>query len=96
VIVIGEGVPFVVSVIDPLTVAAEVGVKIALKFRLAPAAMVVEVESPVWVSPVPVTVICEKVSVVVPLFFSVMGWELLLPTAMFPKATLAGVAEICA
>ena len=43
----GEGVPFVVSVILPLTAAAEDGVKTALKFVLPPAAIVVDAESPV-------------------------------------------------
>jgi len=43
--------------IEPLTAVPEVGVKTALKFTLAPAAIVVDVESPVWLMPVPVTLI---------------------------------------
>ena len=43
----GEGVPFVVSVMLPLTVVAEEGVKTALKVVLPPAAIVVDVERPV-------------------------------------------------
>ena len=43
----------------------------------------------------PATVICENVRVALPLFFSVIGCELLLPTATVPKLTLVGLAEIC-
>ena len=43
----GEGVPFVVSVMLPLTVVAEDGVKTALNVVLPPAAIVVDVERPV-------------------------------------------------
>lgn len=53
----GDGAPFVVMLIEPLTAVPEVGVKTALKFTLAPAAIVVDVESPVWLMPVPVTLI---------------------------------------
>jgi hypothetical protein len=95
VITSGEGVPFVVNVIDPLMAVVEVGVKIALKTALPPAAIVVDVESPVWLIPVPATVICENVSAALPLFCSVMGCELLVPMTTLPKATLLGVAEIC-
>jgi hypothetical protein len=94
-IVIGDGVPFVVRVIEPLIAAVDVGAKIALKLVLPPAAIVVVVESPVWLMPAPATVICENVIVALPLFVSVIGCELLLPIVTFPKATLAGFAEIC-
>ena len=43
----GEGVPFVVSVMLPLAVVAEDGVKTALNVVLPPAAIVVDVERPV-------------------------------------------------
>jgi len=86
-------VPFVVSVIDPLIVVVDVGVKIALKFTLAPAAIVVDVESPVWLMPAPATVICENVKVALPLFFSVIDCELLFPSVTLPKLMLDGLAE---
>jgi hypothetical protein len=75
-------------------VPAEVGVKTALNVVLAPAAIVVDVEIPVTLNPElePVTETCEKVSVVLPLFFSVMGCELLFPTATFVKLALVGLA----
>jgi len=91
----GDGVPFVVSVMLPVTAVAEEGVKTALKVVLPPAAIVVDVDSPDWLNPVPATVICEKVRVALPLFLSVIGCELLLPTATVPKLTLVGLAEIC-
>jgi hypothetical protein len=93
-IVSGDGVPFVVSLIDPLMAVVDVGVKIALKVRLPPAAMVVAVVNPETVIPVPVVVIFEKESVAFPLFVSVMGLELLDPTAIVPNATLVGDAAI--
>ena len=92
----GEGVPFVTNVSDPVTLAAEVGVKIALKLVLPPAAIVVEVESPVKLMPEPAGVICENVSAVLPLFVKVIGCELLLPTTTLPKPTLDGDADIWA
>jgi hypothetical protein len=91
----GEGVPFVVSVMLPVTAVAEDGVKTALKVAVPPAAMVVDVERPVWLKPVPDTVICENVRVALPLLVSVMVCELLLPTVTLPKLTLVGLAEIC-
>jgi hypothetical protein len=94
-IVRGDGVPFVVSLIDPLIVVVDVGVKIALNVRLPPAAIVVAVVNPEIVIPVPVTVIFENDSVALPLLASVIGFELLDPTATVPKATLVGDAAIC-
>jgi hypothetical protein len=94
-IVNGEGVPFVDSVIDPLTGVVEVGVKTALNDTLPPAAIVVDVVRPVIDIPVPVTEMFENVSVAVPLLVSVMGCELLLPTTTFVKVALVGEAEIC-
>jgi hypothetical protein len=91
-----DGDALVRSVIDPLEALAEVGVNTALKFRLAPAAIVVEAESPLMLNPEPVTLTCENVSVAVPLFVSVIGCELLSPTMTLPKLTLAGLAEISA
>jgi hypothetical protein len=63
-----EGVPFVASVTDPLTVAVEPGVKITLKATLPPAEITVEVEIPVMVNPVPDGVTCENVRGELPVF----------------------------
>jgi hypothetical protein len=91
-----EGVPFVASVMDPLMVAVEVGVKIALKVTLPPAGMVVAVEIPVMLNPAPGGITCKNVRVELPAFWRVMVCELLVPFTTVPKLTLAGVAEICA
>lgn len=64
-----------------------------MNVALAPAAIVVAVESPVTLNPEPVTVTCEKVSVVLPVFFRVIGCELLFPTETLPKLALVGLAE---
>jgi hypothetical protein len=91
-----EGVPLVTRVMDPLTLAAESGVKIALKAKLPPAGMVVAVERPDMLNPAPGGVTCENVRVELPPFCSVMVCELLFPFTTVPKLTLAGVAEIIA
>ena len=94
-IVSGDGVPLVVRLMVPVTAVPDDGVKTALNVALPPAAIVVEVERPVWLKPAPVTVISENVSVAFPLFLRTMGCELLLPTVTVPKLTLVGFAEIC-
>ena len=43
----------------------------------------------------PVTLICENVSVALPAFVSIIGCELLFPSVTVPKLTLVGLAEIC-
>jgi hypothetical protein len=91
-----EGVPFVVSVTVPLVVAVEPGVKITLKVTLPPGGITVEVEIPVMVNPVPDGVTCENVRGVLPVFWSVMVCELLVPLTTVPKLMLEGVAESCA
>jgi hypothetical protein len=69
---------------------------VALNVVLAPAAIVVDVLKPVWPNPVPLTVTCENDSVALPALRSVTCCEFVVPTAMLPKGTLVGVAEICA
>ena len=91
-----EGVPFVASVIVPLAAPAAEGLNVALNVALAPAAIVVDVLKPAWLNPAPATVICEKDSVVFPLFFNVIGCEFVVPFVTVPNATLEGVAAICA
>lgn len=94
-IVSGEGVPLVVSVTDPLMAVADAGVKTALNVTLVPAAMVVAVDSPVMLMPVPTVTILENVSVALPPFRNTTGCELPFPTTTFEKATLVGDAAIC-
>jgi hypothetical protein len=90
-----EGWAFVVSVTDPLTLDVDVGVKIALKAMLPDPAMVDDVERPLMLNPVPATLTCVNLTMLLPLFLSVMVCELLVPRTTLPKLTLEGVAEIC-
>jgi len=89
-----EGEASVVSAIDPLTDVADAGLNTALKVRLLPAGIVVEVERPATLNPEPVTETWENVRVAFPLFLSMIGCELLFPTTTLAKLTVAGVAEI--
>jgi len=91
-----DGVPFVARVMLPVTEEEDDGVNCALNVMLPPATIVLEGERPIWLNSVPETVICENVSVALPLFVSVMGCELVFPTLTVLKFTLDGVAEICA
>lgn len=91
----GDGSAFVFRVMDPLEVAVEVGVKMALKATLPDPPMVVEVERPLMLNPVPAALTCENRIMLLPLFLSVMVCELLVPMTTFPKLTLTGVAVIC-
>ena len=90
-----DGEPFVANCTDPLTAPAAVGANTALNVKFPPAAIVEDVVSPLTLIPVPATVIFENVSVALPLFCSVIGCELLLPTVTFEKATLDGDAAGC-
>lgn len=87
------GEPLVDSVIEPVDELADPGANTALKFNVPPAAIVLEVVMPVTLNPDPVTLICEKDRVELPLFFKLITSELLLPTTTLPKATLVGLAD---
>jgi hypothetical protein len=52
-------------------------------------------ERPVILNPVPVALSCEIVRLALPVFFSVITCELVLPTVMLPKLTLDGVTVSC-
>jgi len=58
--------------------------------------MVLDVERPLRLKPVPAVLTCENLIILLPVFLSVMVCELLVPMTTLPKFTLAGVAEICA
>ena len=89
----GEGTPFVTSVMEPLTAEFELGANTALNVTLEFGAIVVDVESPVKLTPVPLAANCENVSVALPLFLSVIGCEFLFPTTTFPKLTFDALAD---
>jgi hypothetical protein len=89
----GDGTPFVTSVIEPLTAEVEPGANTALNAILEFGAIVVDVDSPVKLTPVPLAANCENVSVALPLFLSVIGCEFLFPTTTFPKLTFDALAD---
>lgn len=89
----GEGTPFVTNVIEPLTGEVELGANTALNVALEFGAIVVDIDSPVRPTPSPLAAICEKVSVALPLFLSVIGCEFVFPTTTFPKLTLDALAD---
>jgi len=64
----GDGAPLVVSVMLPLAAAAEDGVNTASNVVLPPAGIVVDADRPDWLKPGPDTLICEKESVMLPVF----------------------------
>ena len=92
---IGEGVPFVVRVIEPVAEPADDGSNVALNVVLLPAGIVADVVRPFSPKPAPVATIWPKVSVAFPLFFRVICCELVVPSVTVPNATLAGVAATC-
>lgn len=79
----------------PDTAAVDVGVNVALNVMVLPAARVCA-EKPVTANPVPVTLSDETVKLDVPVFFRVITWVAVVPSATLPKLTLDGVAEIAA
>lgn len=81
-------------VIDTLPDAAPVvaGLNSAVKVELAPAFSVSGVLKPLSENPVPEIEPFEMVTATLPLFVSVMSWELLAPTATLPKAKGEGLA----
>lgn len=72
-IVMGEGMPFVVSWMVPLIVPGWGGANTALNIRLPPAAIVDDVVRPLMLIPVPATVMFENESSVLPLLVSLIG-----------------------
>jgi hypothetical protein len=89
----GEGTPFVTNVIEPLIAEVELGLNTALNVALEFGTIVVDIDSPVRPTPAPLAAICEKVSVALPLFLSVIGCEFVFPTTTFPKLTLDVLAD---
>jgi hypothetical protein len=91
--VICDGVPFVVNCTDPVTAPAPVGANTALNAKLPPAAIVDDVVSPLMLIPAPATVMFENVRVALPLFRSVICWEFEFPTITLEKLALVGEAD---
>lgn len=92
-IAVGEVGTFVLNEMLPVALPAEAGAKTALKVMVAFGARVCATK-PVTLKPVPVTVSDETTRLTVPVFLSVIVWELLVPSATFPKAALEGVSDM--
>jgi hypothetical protein len=92
-IVIGEPGASDTTEMLPETLAVDAGVNVALKVMLLPAASVCA-EKPVTANPVPVTLSDETDRFAVPVFFTVIAFVAVVPSATLPKLTLDGVTEI--
>ncbi len=79
----------------PLALPADVGANLAESVVVRPAPSVCGVVIPLMLKPVPDAVACEMVMLAVPEFVNVIVCEPLLPTAIEPKFTLAGLAPSC-
>lgn len=76
----------------PLAAPVAEGVKAALKVALCPALIVAGMLGPVKLNPLPLTDALDTVTLTPPVFVTVTGTVLLVPTVMFPKFTLLGLA----
>jgi hypothetical protein len=76
----------------PLAAPVAEAVKIALNVALWPAVSVVGRLGPVKLNPLPLAVALDTVTLSPPVFVTVTGAVLLLPTVTFPKLTLLGFA----
>ena len=77
----------------PLTAPVDVGVNVALKVALWPAASVTGAVIPLRVNPVPLIATWEMVTLEPPAFVTVSDSELLFPTSTPPKLRLVGLDD---
>lgn len=92
VIVVGEFVALLVSVTFPLAAPPAAGMKTALNVVDCPAFSVSGSVRPVVEKPLPVTPELEMVTLVLPVFVTVIACEFIAPTVTSPKFTLVGLA----
>jgi len=90
-ILVGELLALLVTEMLPVSVPAPVGAKLVLMLMLIPAFRVNGNEDPVNVNPAPVTVACEIVTLLVPLFLIITVFVLRLPTVTSPKLSEPGL-----
>ncbi len=83
------------TVTVPLALVAEVGEKMTLKVVLWPAVSVIEEVDPLTLNPVPLTVICEIVTLALPEFVIVSANDLFCPTVTLPKLRLVALLASC-
>ncbi len=93
-IAVGEVAKLLTSETLPLTAVVPVGANCTLKVEVDPAAIFSGRVSPDTLNPVPAGVAAEIVSVALPVFFTVIVWEFVLPSTTLPKLTLDGVKLI--
>ena len=79
---------------EPVKFPAALGSKLALNVALFPGVIVAGVDSPLMPNPAPETLADETVRFAVPVFFSEIVCEFVVPVTTVPKPTLDGVAEI--
>lgn len=80
-----------VTVTLPVALLAEVGVNTTWKVVFCPAPSVTGVVTPLKVNPVPVTPICEIVTLLPPVFVTVSRSDELFPTVTVPKLRVVGL-----
>ena len=84
-IAVGEFVAVLTTLIVPVAAPVAAGAKLAVSGRLWPAARVTPPEKPDTLNPVPAAATCEMLTLPVPVFVSVMGCDVELPTSVEPK-----------
>ena len=78
----------------PVVLPADVGANTTLNVVLPPAAIVVGVDIPLTVKPLPEAEIEAMLRLAVPVFITITDSEELLPVVTLPKETLVGDVEI--
>ena len=76
----------------PVILPGRAGAKVTLKLVFWPVAKVSGRDRSRIVKPLPVTVACEIVTLVVPVLVRITGSTLFVPSATFPKSLLVGFA----
>lgn len=87
---LGESEALLTTDKSPLTLPAVEGSKVTLKLVFCPAAKVRGSDGPFTLTPAPVAVACEMVTLPVPVSLATTGKVLLLPIVMFPKLREVG------
>ena len=91
----GELVALLVTVTLPVTLPAEAGAKATLNEVVCPAARVTGKPIEDRLKPVPLAVICEMVTLALPVLLRVTVCVALVPVVRLPKLNEAGLAESC-
>ena len=94
VMVAGELLALLATFTLPLAIPAIFGANVTSNVALCPGAIIVPLTAPVVVSPVPLIVIPESVTLELPVFFNVTDNVFELPKFSFPKLKLVGVVAI--